>query len=104
MPVITVTAPALPSPGEAEQALAEVAVAVAQALGLTPEDVQVSYVHSVAGVLGRRAVAPWPLVTVHGGARPEPKMRLACDGARRAVARAWAQPEDEVWVQWLVAP
>jgi hypothetical protein len=103
MPVITVTAPALASTEDELRALGQVAVEVAAALGLTAEDVQVSCVHSAAGVLGRRAVAPWPVVVIHGTRRAHDRMADAVDRARDVVGRAWARTSDEVWVHWLVA-
>jgi hypothetical protein len=103
MPVVTVTAPALDCADDELRALGQVAAEVAAALGLTAEDVPVCCVHSATGVLGRRAVAPWPVVVLHGSRRSEVEMDAAAEGAREVVARTWTRPAAEVWVQWLVA-
>ncbi|MFT4083755.1 MAG: hypothetical protein QM638_14330 [Nocardioides sp.] len=100
MPVVTITAPPL---GAAEpQTVRTVAAAVAEALGLTPDDVFVTTVDARTGTLGIRPAA-WPVVVLHGGPRDPAAMRAARLAARAAVATAWDRDEDTVWSQWLVA-
>ena len=103
MPVIVVVAPDLGSAADESRALGELAAAVADALQLQPDDVVASCVHSVTGVVGRRAAAPWPLVVLHGRSRPADQMRAAARRAREEVARAWQRPLDEVWAEWSVS-
>lgn len=103
MPVIVVVAPDLGSADEESRALGDIAAAVADALALQPDDVVVSCVHSVTGVVGRRAAAPWPLVVLHGRPRPAEHMAEAERRAREQVARAWQRPLDEVWAEWSVS-
>jgi hypothetical protein len=100
MPVILVTAPALDSTTDEVRALAGVATEVADALGLTPEDVQVSCMHSAIGVLGTRVVAPWPIVVIHGRRRPEDQATQAMRRAKKIVAAAWKRAQDEIWIEW----
>jgi hypothetical protein len=100
VPVITVTAAALPSPLEETEALSELAAAVALALALPPEAVYVTLIHAGPSVLGGAAVAPRPVVLLHG--RERPGAGAALDAAKASAGRAWGCPSEGVWAQWLV--
>jgi hypothetical protein len=101
MPVIVVTAPALP-PASEVPALARVAAVVAQALSLRPMDVVVTTVHAAATVTGDSPIDAWPVVVLHGRARDPAGMAAAETAAQQEVSRIWSVPTDQVWVQWLV--
>lgn len=99
MPVITVLAPALP-PAEQATALADVNAAAAGALSLPPDAVHSVVVATLAAATGTRAQTPWPIALLHGRARDAGAMASAVDAVREVLSSAWAQPADQVWVQW----
>lgn len=102
MPVLTVAAPRLHSPDAEVTALGRVTAAVADALALPHEAVHAVLAPTEVGVLGERAVPPWPVVVLHGQRRGDAE--AAVRAARTAVGVAWQRPEDEVWVQWACTP
>lgn len=104
MPVIMVTAPPLTRAADELRVLANIAAEVAAALGLTPDDVQVSCAHSATGVRGMREIEPWPLVVIYGGRREDAMVSDALARARDVVAAGWDRPADEVCVKWLAVP
>jgi hypothetical protein len=77
-----------------------VANEVADALGLAPDGVHVSCVHSTVGVVGARVVAPWPIIVIHGRRRPQDQAAQAMRRAKEIVAAAWERRHDEVWIEW----
>jgi hypothetical protein len=101
VPVVVVAAPALAA-DRLTEALGSVAVAVAVPLGLTPDDVVVSYAPLGAAVVGTRPGTAWPVVTLYGSRRDPVAMRAAASAAADAVATAWATTVDETWVHWVV--
>lgn len=102
MPVVVVAAPPLPSGAAVTQALAAVAAAVAEPLGLAPSDVVVSHAPLGAAVVGHTPATAWPVVTLHGSRRDPEGMRAAAAAAAHVVAEAWATTPAETWVHWLV--
>lgn len=77
---------------------------VADALSLQPDDVVATHLAVSATIVPGAAgavAAGWPVVVVHGSARPEEQMAAACDRLRTLVAE-W-DPRgraDGVWVTW----
>lgn len=103
MPVLTVTAAPLDSPGAETTALIQLCRAVATALGLGVNDVYAAHVPVRTAVVGEDAVEPWPVVVLHGRQRAQPAMAAALEAVRGAAGEIWGRPSDEVWAQWVVA-
>lgn len=99
VPYVVVTAPPLADRAAEEIALANLAEAVAAALDLTPADVQVALVHVATAVLGPTPTAAWPVVTLHGRARPADRTTAAVEAAAGVARRQWSATD--AWAHWV---
>lgn len=103
MPVLLVTAAPL-EPAAEVTALSALAAAVGAALELPADGVVVSLSHAARTVIGATVSTSWPVVILHGSARPGTGMAAALDAARQACAQHWNCRTDQVWAEWAVAP
>ena len=101
MPVVVIAAPALFDEEADLAAASSVAVALAGALSLSPDDVYVTLTRARVAVRGADPVRPWPVVLIHGRRRPAEAEALIA--TRAAAASAWQVTLDEVWVQWVAS-
>ncbi len=102
MPIIQVFAPPVDDAAARLEAMCQ---AVATALGLEPADVVGTHVRVDQTIVPGRQDAAWPIVILHGSARPERDMQDARDRVAALAATWGSSAADGAWVTWqLPAP
>lgn len=97
MPILCVFAP---TSDAIERLLYDACAATATALGLAAGDVIATHVPTGLTVRPGHADTTWPVVIVHGSARPAEQMTAVTDALRTLTRERLG--EDEVWVTWQV--
>jgi hypothetical protein len=97
MPVLCVFAPASDA---IEQLLHDACVATSAALGLAADGVIATHVPTALTVRPGHPGTRWPVIVVHGSARPAEQMAAVTEALRTLTRERLG--DDEVWVTWQV--